>query len=263
MPSTNHPHPEEPALAGVSKDARSTCSSKRVPLLALSAVDAYYGLAQILFAVAFEVRHGEIVALLGRNGAGKSTTLKSIVGLVRVAKGEIVVAGQRIDHLPANRISRLGIGYVPEDRRIFTDLTVAENLEVGRQPARAGAPHWTIERLFHLFPNLAEMRNRPGGRMSGGEQQMLTIARTLMGNPRLLLLDEPSEGLAPKIVEQMADTILRLKEEGLTVVLSEQNLHFAMLSDRAIILEKGRVRYSGTMAELARQEDVQLAYLGA
>jgi branched-chain amino acid transport system ATP-binding protein len=232
-------------------------------LLTLAGIDAYYGLAQILFAVAFTVGEGEIVALLGRNGAGKSTTLKSIIGLVRVAHGEIVVAGRRIDALPPNRITRLGIGYVPEDRRIFTDLTVAENLEVGRQPPRPDAPHWTIERLFDLFPNLAEMRNRPGGRMSGGEQQMLTIARTLMGNPRLLLLDEPSEGLAPKIVEQMAATILRLKQEGLTVVLSEQNLHFAMLSDRAVILEKGRVRYSGAMAELARREDVQLAYLGA
>jgi branched-chain amino acid transport system ATP-binding protein len=246
MPSTVHPRSQE-------------CP----PLLSLAGIDAYYGLAQILFAVTFEVGDGEIVALLGRNGAGKSTTLKSIIGLVRTARGEIIVAGHRIDKFSTNRISRLGIGYVPEDRRIFTDLTVAENLEVGRQPARLGAPYWTIERLFELFPNLAELRNRPGGRMSGGEQQMLTIARTLMGNPRLLLLDEPSEGLAPKIVEQMADTILRLKQEGLTVVLSEQNLHFAMLSDRAVILEKGRVRYSGAMADLVQQEDVQLAYLGA
>jgi branched-chain amino acid transport system ATP-binding protein len=246
MPSTVHPRSQE-------------CP----PLLSLAGIDAYYGLAQILFAVTFEVGDGEIVALLGRNGAGKSTTLKSVIGLVRTARGEIIVAGHRIDKFSTNRISRLGIGYVPEDRRIFTDLTVAENLEVGRQPARLGAPYWTIERLFELFPNLAELRNRPGGRMSGGEQQMLTIARTLMGNPRLLLLDEPSEGLAPKIVEQMADTILRLKQEGLTVVLSEQNLHFAMLSDRAVILEKGRVRYSGAMADLVQQEDVQLAYLGA
>ena len=238
-------------------------SADSASLLTLTGIDAYYGLAQILFAVAFTVGEGEIVALLGRNGAGKSTTLKSIIGLVRVAHGEIVVAGRRIDALPANRISRLGIGYVPEDRRVFTDLTVEENLEVGKQPKRANAPQWTQDKLFALFPNLAEMRNRPGGRMSGGEQQMLTIARTLMGNPRLLLLDEPSEGLAPKIVEQMAATILRLKQEGLTVVLSEQNLHFAMLSDRAVILEKGRVRYSGAMAELARREDVQLAYLGA
>jgi branched-chain amino acid transport system ATP-binding protein len=233
------------------------------PLLALTGVDAYYGLAQILFEVSFAVGAGEVVALLGRNGAGKSTTLKSIAGLLSVAKGEIAMAGRRIDGLPSNRISRFGIGYVPEDRRIFTDLTVDENLEVGRQEQREGAPHWTKERLFALFPNLASMRNRPGGRMSGGEQQMLTIARTLMGNPRLLLLDEPSEGLAPKIVEQMADTVLRLKSEGLTVVLSEQNLHFAMLSDRAVILEKGRVRYVGPMAELAREEDVQRTYLGA
>jgi branched-chain amino acid transport system ATP-binding protein len=233
------------------------------PLLALAGVDAYYGLAQILFEVSFVVGAGEVVALLGRNGAGKSTTLKSIAGLLSAAKGEIIVSGRRIDRLPPNRISRLGIGYVPEDRRIFTDLTVDENLEVGRQKPRDGAPHWTKERLFALFPNLASMRNRPGGRMSGGEQQMLTIARTLMGNPRLLLLDEPSEGLAPKIVEQMADTVLRLKDEGLTVLLSEQNLHFAMVSDRAIILEKGRVRYVGPMAELARQEDVQRTYLGA
>jgi branched-chain amino acid transport system ATP-binding protein len=263
MASINHPRPEEPALAGISTDARLPCGSKQAPLLALSSVDAYYALAQILFAVEFEVAAGEIVALLGRNGAGKSTTLKAIIGLVRIASGEIAAAGRRIDDLPSHQIGRLGIGYVPEDRRIFTDLTVVENLEVGRQPPRSGAPHWTLERLFQLFPNLAEMRNRPGGRMSGGEQQMLTIARTLMGNPRLLLLDEPSEGLAPKIVEQMAETILHLKQEGLTVVLSEQNLYFAMLSDRAVILEKGHVRYNGTTADLARREDVQLAYLGA
>jgi len=242
------------------------CQSIRAsaePLLTLDGIDAYYGLAQILFDVSFAVGDGEVVALLGRNGAGKSTTLKSIIGLVPPAKGTIAVAGQRIDGLPPNRISRLGIGYVPEDRRIFTDLTVEENLEVGRQKPRDDAPCWTKERLFALFPNLAEMRQRPAERMSGGEQQMLTIARTLMGNPRLLLLDEPSEGLAPKIVEQMARTILRLKQEGLTVVLSEQNLHFAMLSDRAIILEKGRVRYAGPMEELTKREDVQLAYLGA
>jgi branched-chain amino acid transport system ATP-binding protein len=233
------------------------------PLLALTGVDAFYGRAHILFEVTFAVGRGEIVALLGRNGAGKSTTLKAIIGMVPVAKGEIVFADRPIDRLPAHAISRLGIGYVPEDRRIFTDLTVAENLEVGRQPPRAGAPHWTPERLFTLFPNLAAMCDRPSGRMSGGEQQMLTIARTLMGNPSLLLLDEPSEGLAPKIVEDMARTILRLKSEGLTVVLSEQNLHFAMLSDRAVILEKGRIRYTGAMTELARQEDVHQAFLGA
>ena len=242
---------------------RQSIRASAEPLLTLDGIDVYYGLAQILFDVSFAVGDGEVVALLGRNGAGKSTTLKAIIGLVPPAKGTIAVAGQRIDGLPPNRISRLGIGYVPEDRRIFTDLTVEENLEVGRQKPRDDAPCWTKERLFALFPNLAEMRQRPAERMSGGEQQMLTIARTLMGNPRLLLLDEPSEGLAPKIVEQMARTILRLKQEGLTVVLSEQNLHFAMLSDRAIILEKGRVRYAGPMEELTKREDVQLAYLGA
>jgi branched-chain amino acid transport system ATP-binding protein len=242
---------------------RPRVSADAEPLLALTGVEAFYGRAHILFEVTFAIGRGEVVALLGRNGAGKSTTLKAIIGLVPVAKGEIVFDGGSINRLPPHAINRMGIGYVPEDRRIFTDLTVGENLEVGRQPPRVGAPHWTPERLFALFPNLAEMRDRPSGRMSGGEQQMLTIARTLMGNPSLLLLDEPSEGLAPKIVEDMARTILRLKSEGLTVVLSEQNLHFAMLSDRAVILEKGRIRYTGTTEDLARQEDVHRAFLGA
>jgi branched-chain amino acid transport system ATP-binding protein len=159
-------------------------------------------------------------------------------------------------------VARLGLGYVPEERRIFSGLTVMENLEVGRRPSRPGVPRWTVERLFALFPNLAEMRDRPGGRMSGGEQQMLTIARTLMGNPSLILLDEPSEGLAPVIVEQMANTIRELKSEGLTVVLSEQNLHFAtQVSDRAYVIEKGQIRYSGTMAELAGDEEIRRSYL--
>ena len=231
-------------------------------MLEVRALDAYYGRAHILADVGLAARRGEVVVLLGRNGAGKSTTLKSIMGLVRPARGEIAFAGTRIDGWSPFRICRLGLGYVPEDRRIFTGLTVTENLEVGRQPPRAGAPSWTPERLFTLFPNLAEMRNRPGGRMSGGEQQMLTIARTLMGNPSAILLDEPSEGLAPVIVEQMAGTIRALKAEGLTVVLSEQNLHFAhLVADRAYIIEKGRIRYSGSMAELAADAAVREAYL--
>jgi len=200
--------------------------------------------------------------LLGRNGAGKSTTLKSIMGLVRPARGELVFAGQRIERLEPYEIAELGLGYVPEDRRIFTELTVMENLEVGRQAARPGAPTWTPERLFKLFPNLAEMTGRPGGRTSGGEQQMLTIARTLMGNPSCILLDEPSEGLAPVIVDQMAAAIRELKTEGLAVLLSEQNLHFATeVSDRAYIIEKGHIRFAGTMAELAANEDVRTQYL--
>ena len=163
---------------------------------------------------------------------------------------------------PTHAIVRGGLGYVPEERRIFTDLTVEENLEVGRQPKRPNAPHWTREKLFTLFPNLGEMRGRPGGRMSGGEQQMLTIARTLMGNPSLVLLDEPSEGLSPKIVEQMVEAILAMKKEGVSIVVSEQNLHFArLISDRAYIIERGKICYGGTMAELDARPDIRDAHL--
>jgi branched-chain amino acid transport system ATP-binding protein len=231
-------------------------------MLTVDGLNAYYGRAHILAGVALEVATGEVVCLLGRNGAGKSTTLKSIIGLVRPASGEIAFDGRRIERLEPYAIAQAGLGYVPEDRRIFTDLTVMENLEVGRQPVRPGVPAWTPERLFALFPNLAAMRDRPGGRMSGGEQQMLTIARTLMGNPSCLLLDEPSEGLAPVIVDQMAAAIRALKQEGLSVLLSEQNLHFAAaVSDRAYIIEKGRIRFSGTMAELAANDAVRSLYL--
>jgi branched-chain amino acid transport system ATP-binding protein len=231
-------------------------------LLELDGVDAFYGRAHILHGVSLSVGAGEVLALLGRNGAGKSTTMKTAMGLIAASAGVVRFAGQDITSVAPYDIARLGLGYVPEDRRIFTDLTVMENLTVGRQPPRPGAPTWTPERLFALFPNLGEMRNRPGGRMSGGEQQMLTIARTLMGNPSLILLDEPSEGLAPKIIEDMAETIRALKSEGLAVVLSEQNLHFAgLVSDRATVIEKGQIRYAGTMAELAADEDVRRAYL--
>ncbi|MFO1101186.1 MAG: ABC transporter ATP-binding protein [Xanthobacteraceae bacterium] len=230
--------------------------------LAVSNLEARYGPAQILFDVSFNVGDGEVVALLGRNGAGKSTTLRSIIGLVADRSGGIEFQGEDISKLRTHEIVRRGLGWVPEDRRIFTELTVLENLEVGRQPPRAGAPTWTADKLFALFPNLAEMRQRLGDRMSGGEQQMLTIARTLMGNPALVLLDEPSEGLAPKIVEQMAAAILAMKREGLALVISEQNLRFArLISDRAVIIEKGRVRYAGTMAELAANPEIRDAYL--
>lgn len=230
--------------------------------LSVSGLNAHYGPAHILFDVGFEVGEGEVVAFLGRNGAGKSTTFRSLVGLVPRREGKILFRGADIAARPTHEIARAGLGYVPEDRRIFTDLTVEENLAVGLQPPRPGAPTWTPERLYALFPNLAEMRRRPGGRMSGGEQQMLTIARTLMGNPSLVLLDEPSEGLAPKIVEQMADAILAMKREGLSVLLSEQNLHFArLISDRAYIIETGRIRFGGTMAELEAQPEIRDAYL--
>jgi branched-chain amino acid transport system ATP-binding protein len=231
-------------------------------VLSVRGLNAYYGRAHILADVALEVATGEVVVLLGRNGAGKSTTLKSIIGLVRPASGEIEFDGRRIDGLEPYEIAQAGLGYVPEDRRIFTELTVLENLEVGRQPPRPNAPAWTAERVFALFPNLAAMPDRPGGRTSGGEQQMLTIARTLMGNPSCVLLDEPSEGLAPVIVDQMAQAIRTLKGQGLSVLLSEQNLHFATeVSDRAYIIEKGQMRFSGTMAELAANPDVRAQYL--
>ena len=231
-------------------------------MLSVRDLHAYYGRAHILHGLSLEAAAGEVVALLGRNGAGKSTAIKAIMGLVAPAKGEVSFGDRRIEHLPPYRIARLGLGYVPEERRIFTELTVAENLEVGRQAPRRDAPSWTEERLFALFPNLADMRDRPGGRMSGGEQQMLTIARTLMGNPRCLLLDEPSEGLAPIIVEQMAHSIRALKGEGLCVLLSEQNLHFShAVADRAYIIEKGQIRFGGSMAELTADSSLREQYL--
>ena len=224
-------------------------------MLDLDRVDSFYGLAHILHGLSLAVGTGEVAALLGRNGAGKSTTMKTIMHLVPAAAGTIRFQGADITRLPSHRIARRGIGYVPEDRRVFSDLTILENLDVGRQPARNDLDAWTPERLFELFPNLAERRHHLGKELSGGEQQMLTIARTLTGNPRLLLLDEPSEGLAPVIVEQMGEMILSLKRQGLTILLSEQNLHFARhVADRAFILEKGSIRFQGDMAELAADQ---------
>jgi branched-chain amino acid transport system ATP-binding protein len=232
------------------------------PKLAVRGLNAAYGRAHILYDVAVDVGAGEAVALVGRNGAGKSTTLRSILGLVANCDGDIVFDGSPVSHLPAYERVRRGLGYVPEDRRIFSDLTVDENLEVGRQAERKGAPVWTRESLFNIFPNLSELRSRLGGRMSGGEQQMLAIARTLMGNPSLVLLDEPSEGLAPKIVEQMIEAILAMKREGLSLLLSEQNIRFARLvADRVCVIEKGRVRFAGTAAEFDARPDIRDAYL--
>ncbi len=231
-------------------------------MLEVTGLHAHYGRAHILDDVGLSVAAGEVVVLLGRNGAGKSTTMKAVMGLVPPSAGSVRFEGREIAGQPPFRIARQGIGYVPEERRIFTDLTVAENLDVGRQPPRAGLRPWDTTRLFELFPALGAMRDRQGGRMSGGEQQMLTIARTLMGNPRLLLLDEPSEGLAPVIIERMVEAIAALKAEGLSILLSEQNLHFARLvSDRAVIIEKGRIRWAGTLAELMAADAVREQYL--
>ncbi|MDW4498525.1 ABC transporter ATP-binding protein [Sulfitobacter sp. D35] len=231
-------------------------------MLSVAGVHSYYSKAHILDDLGFDIAEGEVVALLGRNGAGKTTTLKSIMQLVVPRRGSVVFRGHDLVGLPPYRVAKHGLGYVPEDRRIFSDLTVTENLEVGRQPERPGAPTWTVDQLFAIFPNLAERRTNRGKHLSGGEQQMLTIARTLMGNPELLLLDEPSEGIAPVIVEQMAETIRALKSQGLTVLLSEQNLHFARaVADRAIIIEGGQKKFDGSFEALSQQPEIRDAYL--
>jgi branched-chain amino acid transport system ATP-binding protein len=237
------------------------------PMLQVEKLSAWYGAARILYDLDLTVGRGEVVALMGRNGAGKTTTMKAIMALVAARSGAVRFNGEDISRLKPFEIARRGLGFTPEDRRIFVDLTVMENLDIGRQKPRSfpdgtPAPVWTPERLFKLFPNLAEMPGRPGGRMSGGEQQMLTVARTLMGNPLLVLLDEPSEGVSPLIVEQMANTIVELKHDGLSILLSEQNLHFARLvCDRAYVLEKGQLQWHGTMAALDDNPEVQRAYL--
>ena len=238
-----------------------------VPLLQVQGLNAWYGAAQILFDVSLQVGRGEVVALMGRNGAGKSTTLKALMGMV-ARRGSVQFLGQDIARREPHDIARLGLGYVPEERRIFTDLSVMDNLEVGRQrprrwPDGTAAPEWTPEKLFALFPNLGEMPQRPGGRMSGGEQQMLTVARTLMGQPLLVLLDEPSEGVAPLIVQQMARTIRALKAQGVSVLLSEQNLPFAeAVADRAYLIEQGEVVHEGSMADVVANPDVRKNCLG-
>ncbi len=220
-------------------------------MLQLSEVDAYYGRAQALFGVSLEVEEGEAVALLGRNAAGKTTTLKTIMGLLRATSGTITFQGRSIRGRAPHTIARRGIGYVPEDRRIFADLSVAENLKVGQQGRRRGVPAWNQKRVFQLFEDLEGLRRRRGGEISGGEQKMLALARTLMGNPRLLLLDEPTEGLAPMIVEELADTINYLKEEGLTVVMSAQNLRFASsVADRGYMMDGGQIAAYGAIEDI-------------
>jgi branched-chain amino acid transport system ATP-binding protein len=230
-------------------------------MLELEDVHAGYGQGNVLHGVSFRVEEAEVVSILGRNGAGKSTTLKSIMGLIPLAQGRIVFLGGDLAGVPTYRRSRLGIGYVPEDRRIFPELTVRENLEAARKLSTDGAA-WNLDQVFALFPALRVMERRHGGSLSGGEQQMLTIARTLFGNPRLLLLDEPSEGLAPIIVAALREQIARLKAEGLTILLCEQNLAFARaLADRVYILDKGGLRFSGTFQELEDNPAVKRAHL--
>lgn len=225
------------------------------PILQVDSLNTFYGKAQILFDMQFEISRGEVVVLLGRNGAGKTTTFKSIMGIVLPKSGKITYKGQAIEGLPPFKTCALGLGYVPEDRRIFSGLTIMENLEVGRQTSRRGFESWTHERLFDLFPNLSERRHQMGGTLSGGEQQMLTIARTLMGNPETIILDEPAEGLAPVIVEQLAKTIQKLKDEGVSILLAEQNLNFArFICDRAYIIHQGSICHESAIETLSNEE---------
>jgi branched-chain amino acid transport system ATP-binding protein len=227
-------------------------------VLELSQVHAAYGPSRVLHGVSLTAGAGEVVSLLGRNGAGKSSTLKAIMGLIAVTEGEIRLDDRALRGLPTHEISRLGVGWVPEDRRIFSELTVEENLRVGEK----GGGVSTVARVTTLFPKLAELARRRAGSLSGGEQQMLTVARTLMGNPRIVLLDEPSEGLAPVVVRTLGEQIAALKREGLTILLSEQNLRFAArLADRAYVIEKGLIRWEGPMARLMADEAARRAYL--
>ena len=231
------------------------------PVLAVEEVFTFYGLSQVLFGVSLEVAAGECVCLLGRNGVGKTTTIRSVMGLTPPREGRVVWKGRDIAGRQPYEIAALGIGFVPEDRRIFADLTVWENLDVAAR-SRGGTTAWTLERVFGLFPKLRELVDRQGGFLSGGEQQMLTIARTLMGNPELLLLDEPSEGLAPLVVDHLKEQIARLKQDGLTILLAEQNVDFCLdLADRVYVLEKGRIRYEGTAASFRDDESIRAQYL--
>jgi branched-chain amino acid transport system ATP-binding protein len=231
-------------------------------ILEVNNIYTAYGLSQILFGVSLKVQGGEVISLLGRNGVGKTTTLRSIMGLTPPKSGSIKWRGEEIAGKPTYQISRLGIGFVPEDRRIFSDLTVWENLDVAIRPSGKKENAWTLERVFDLFPALRPLQKRKGGYLSGGEQQMLTIARTLMSNPDLLLLDEPSEGLAPIVVQQLGEQIAKLRQEGMTILLCEQNTRFSLdLSDRLYILEKGAVKYEGTVQDFMKDEKIGRAYL--
>jgi len=235
-------------------------AARAEPILAVEDLHTAYGLSRVLFGVSLRVAPGECVGLLGRNGVGKTTTMRSIMGLTPPTSGRVVWKGRDITREAPFRAAALGIGFVPEDRRIFSDLTVWENLDVAERRTRRGG--FTTERVFELFPALRQLRDRPGGFLSGGEQQMLTIARTLMGNPELLLLDEPSEGLAPLVVDHLHEQIGRLKAEGLTILLAEQNVDFSLdLADRVYVLEKGHIRYEGTSREFRDNASIRQQYL--
>jgi len=230
--------------------------------LEVEGIHTSYGLSQVLFGVTMNLEAGQIVAMIGRNGVGKTTTMRSIIGLTPPSKGRVSFEGKDITGWPAHKVARLGIGFVPEERRIFPELTVWENLDIARRPAMAGTEEWNEGRVFGLFPDLRDIQQRAGGVLSGGQQQMLTIARCLMGNPRLILLDEPSEGLAPKVVEDLREQVKMLKETGISILMAEQNLGFVLyLSDYCHIMEKGEIKYSGTPANLKANQEILDQYL--
>jgi len=231
--------------------------------LALSQVSTHYGTSHILFDVSLEVTRGEVVCLLGRNGAGKTTTIKTIMGLASASGGSITFDGRDLLGKPPYEIARMGVGYVPDERLIFPDLTVRENLEIGKKKGVvADGNDWTVAGIYEMFPTLAELDTHLGGYLSGGEQQMLTVGRTLMGNPSLLLLDEPAEGVAPIVVQELGRQLEKLKLMGLTILLAEQNIAFAMgVSDRAYIIETGRIRYQGSIEEFSEQQEIKEKYL--
>jgi branched-chain amino acid transport system ATP-binding protein len=233
-----------------------------MPQLEVQSIHTAYGLSQVLFGISLSVGAGQIISLIGRNGVGKTTTMRSIMGLTPASSGKIIFEGINITNLPPYKIARLGIGFVPEERRIFPQLSVWENLDIARRPSSSKGDGWDEERVFTLFPDLRDIQERPGGVLSGGQQQMLTIARSLMNNPSLLLLDEPSEGLAPKVVEDLREQVKLLKDSGLSIVLAEQNLKFVLyLSDYCHILEKGEIKYSGSPEDLRKNSAILEQYL--
>ena len=221
-----------------------------------------YDLSQVLFGVSFVVKQGQCVSLIGRNGVGKTTTMRSIINLTPPSQGSITLDGINITRVPTHKIAKLGIAFVPEERQIFPELSVWENLDIARKVPHGGKSVWSEEEVYDLFPDLKDIQNRLGGVLSGGQQQMLTIARGLMGNPKLLILDEPSEGLAPKVVETLREQIRKLKQSGMSILLAEQNLSFVLsLSDECHIMEKGEIKYSGTPHDLRENLEIQETYL--
>jgi branched-chain amino acid transport system ATP-binding protein len=232
------------------------------PLLRIESADVFYGASQILFGISLEVEKGQTMALLGRNGAGKSTTFKTIAGIAPPARGRVILAGETVSGRPPYRIARAGIGYVPEDRQVFPEHTVDDNLIVAAKKGPRGEDHWNSTRIYEVFPLLAGMKSRMAGRLSGGEQQMLTIARTLMGNPDIVLLDEPSEGLAPLIVRAIGDLIRTLRDMGVTILIAEQNMHFCLgIATHATVVDKGQIVHRSTIEELRHNDAIKQRYL--